>query len=204
MALGLPYDSEDGPGLGRRGHRHPHRGRSGPVHRAGGTPRSGAAVRRTTPSAWTGVYDLHLDAARAVDAVEGQPDLNERLVAALAARAGRQMRRVGARNAELTVAAPTGTISFMMGADTTGIEPDLGLVKFKKLVGGGTLEIVNQTVPRALRRLGYDDDQVDEIVDHIAEHHTALGAPAPRPGPRGGVRLRHRRQRHLLRRATSG
>ncbi len=63
---------------------------------------------------------------------------------------------VGVRNAQATVLAPTGTISFMMDADTTGIEPDLGLVKTKKLVGGGTMSIVNQTVRRALRRLGYD------------------------------------------------
>jgi ribonucleoside-diphosphate reductase alpha chain len=69
------------------------------------------------------------------------------------------------------------TISFMVDADTTGIEPDLGLVKLKKLVGGGTLQIVNQTVPRALRRLGYTEDQVAEIVAHVAEHHSALGAP---------------------------
>ena len=92
------------------------------------------------------------------------------------------MGRVGARNAELSVAAPTGTISFMMGADTTGIEPDLGLIKFKKLVGGGTMQIVNQTVPRALRRLGYTDDQIDDIVAHIAEEHSALGAPHLDPG----------------------
>ena len=83
----------------------------------------------------------------------------------------------GVRNAQATVLAPTGTISFMMDADTTGIEPDLGLIKTKKLVGGGTMSIVNQTVPRALRRLGYTDDQSDAIVAHIAEHHTAFGAP---------------------------
>ena len=65
----------------------------------------------------------------------------------------------------------------MMDADTTGIEPDLGLVKFKKLVGGGSLEIVNRTVPRALHRLGYDETQIDEIVAYIAEHHSVLGAP---------------------------
>ena len=83
----------------------------------------------------------------------------------------------GVRNAQASVLAPTGTISFMMDCDTTGIEPDLGLVKAKRLVGGGTMSIVNQTVPRALRRLGYDADQVAAIVEHIDVNHTALGAP---------------------------
>src|SRR5690606_20117974 len=105
-------------------------------------------------SGWQNVYDLHLQAARAVDAVEVQTDLNQWLVS-LGGAGGDRRAVHGGRNAELSVAAPTGTISFMMDADTTGIEPDLGLVKHKKLVGGGTLEIVNQTVPRALRRLGY-------------------------------------------------
>jgi adenosylcobalamin-dependent ribonucleoside-diphosphate reductase len=83
----------------------------------------------------------------------------------------------GVRNAQATVLAPTGTISFLMDCDTTGIEPDLGLVKTKKLVGGGTMSIVNQTVPRALRKLGYDAKQVGEIVAHIDEHKTIVGAP---------------------------
>ncbi len=84
---------------------------------------------------------------------------------------------VGVRNAQATVLAPTGTISFMMDCDTTGVEPDLGLVKFKKLVGGGTMSIVNQTVPRALRRLGYNDEQRDDMVAYVHEHATMLGAP---------------------------
>jgi len=83
----------------------------------------------------------------------------------------------GVRNAQASVLAPTGTISFMMDCDTTGIEPDLGLVKTKKLVGGGTMSIVNQTVPRALRRLGYDDGQIAEIVAYIDENKSILGAP---------------------------
>ncbi len=83
----------------------------------------------------------------------------------------------GVRNAQATVLAPTGTIGLLMDCDTTGVEPDLGLVKFKKLVGGGTMQFVNQTVPRALRRLGYTDVQVDEIVAYIDEHKTIVGAP---------------------------
>src|SRR5438552_13611353 len=83
----------------------------------------------------------------------------------------------GYRNAQATVLAPTGTIGLMMDCDTTGIEPDLALVKTKKLVGGGTMQIVNQTVPRALRRLGHSDDQVQSVVAHIHEHNTVDGAP---------------------------
>jgi ribonucleoside-diphosphate reductase alpha chain len=83
----------------------------------------------------------------------------------------------GVRNSQATVLAPTGTISFLMDCDTTGIEPDLGLVKTKKLVGGGTMSIVNQTVPRALRNLGYSGAQVGEIVAYIDEHKSIVGAP---------------------------
>jgi ribonucleoside-diphosphate reductase alpha chain len=87
----------------------------------------------------------------------------------------------GVRNSQATVLAPTGTIGLMMDCDTTGIEPDLGLVKTKKLVGGGTMSIVNQTVPRALRRLGYGDAQIEAVVAHIDEHKTILGAPELAP-----------------------
>jgi ribonucleoside-diphosphate reductase alpha chain len=83
----------------------------------------------------------------------------------------------GYRNAQATVLAPTGTIGFMMDCDTTGVEPDIALVKYKKLVGGGLMKIVNQTVPMALRRLGYSQAQIDEIVDYIDNHETIEGAP---------------------------
>jgi len=83
----------------------------------------------------------------------------------------------GVRNSQASVLAPTGTIGLMMDCDTTGIEPDLGLVKTKKLVGGGTMSIVNQTVPRALRNLGYDEAAIAEIVAYIDEHKTIVGAP---------------------------
>ncbi|MDQ3281697.1 MAG: vitamin B12-dependent ribonucleotide reductase [Acidobacteriota bacterium] len=83
----------------------------------------------------------------------------------------------GYRNAQISVLAPTGTIAFMMDCDTTGIEPDIALVKYKKLVGGGMLKIVNNTVPVALKRLGYDPKQVKEIVEYINENDTIEGAP---------------------------
>jgi ribonucleoside-diphosphate reductase alpha chain len=89
----------------------------------------------------------------------------------------------GWRNAQASVLAPTGTIGLMMDCDTTGIEPDLALVKFKKLVGGGSMQIVNQTVPRALRALGYQDEQVEAIVEYIAENGHVVDAP--------GLRLEH-------------
>lgn len=83
----------------------------------------------------------------------------------------------GVRNSQATVLAPTGTIGLMMDCDTTGIEPDLGLAKVKKLVGGGTMTIVNQTVPRALKALGYSKTQIDAIVRYIDEEKTVTGAP---------------------------
>ena len=86
----------------------------------------------------------------------------------------------GWRNAQASVLAPTGTIGLMMDCDTTGIEPDLALVKFKKLVGGGSMQIVNQTIPRALRKLGYAEETVEAIVEHIAEHGNVIDAPGLR------------------------
>ncbi len=86
----------------------------------------------------------------------------------------------GYRNAQASVLAPTGTIGLMMDCDTTGVEPDLALVKFKKLVGGGSMQIVNQTVPRALASLGYQVEQVEAIVEHIAEHGHVVDAPGLR------------------------
>ncbi len=87
----------------------------------------------------------------------------------------------GFRNAQASVLAPTGTIGFMMDCDTTGIEPDFSLVKFKKLVGGGSMQIVNQTIPRALKKLGYVDEQAEAIVAHIAEHGHVIDAPGLKP-----------------------
>jgi len=87
----------------------------------------------------------------------------------------------GVRNSQASVLAPTGTIALALDCDTTGIEPDLALTKAKKLVGGGTMLIVNQTVPRALRRLGYSNEQVDQIVAYVNEHKSIVGAPGFNP-----------------------
>src|SRR4051812_41972524 len=88
--------------------------------------------------------------------------------------------KAGYRNAQASVLAPTGTIGFMMDCDTTGVEPDFSLVKFKKLVGGGSMQIVNQTVPRALRKLGYAEETIEAVVEHIAEHGHVIDAPGLR------------------------
>jgi ribonucleoside-diphosphate reductase alpha chain len=90
-------------------------------------------------------------------------------------------RNHGFRNAQVTVLAPTGTIGFMMDCDTTGIEPELALIKYKKLVGGGVIKIVNQTVPSALIRLGYSAEEMEQIVAHIDVHGTIENAPSLRP-----------------------
>ena len=118
----------------------------------------------------------------------------------------------GYRNAQSSLLAPTGTIGLMMDCDTTGIEPDLALVKFKKLVGGGSMQIVNQTVPRALKNLGYPHEQVEAITEYIAEHGHVVNAPGLRPehyevfdcamgeraiGPMGHVRMMAAVQPHL-------
>ncbi|MER5454234.1 vitamin B12-dependent ribonucleotide reductase [Micromonospora sp. NPDC002389] len=87
----------------------------------------------------------------------------------------------GWRNSQASVLAPTGTIGLMMDCDTTGVEPDLALVKFKKLVGGGSMQIVNQTVPRALRSLGYPEEQVEAIVEHISDQGHVVDAPGLKP-----------------------
>ena len=107
----------------------------------------------------------------------------------------------GFRNAQATVLAPTGTISFLMDCDTTGVEPDIALVKYKHLVGGGTIRMVNRTVPRALERLGYDEKAIEAIVAHIDEHGTIEGAAGLDPEhlpvfdcadrPAGGTRSIH-------------
>jgi ribonucleoside-diphosphate reductase alpha chain len=89
--------------------------------------------------------------------------------------------KYGYRNAQATVLAPTGTISFLMDCDTTGVEPDFSLVKFKELVGGGNMTIVNKTVPLALQTLGYNEAEVEQIVAHIDEHGHIVGAPALKP-----------------------
>ena len=98
--------------------------------------------------------------------------------------------------------APTGTISFLMDCDTTGIEPDFSLVKYKELVGGGNMIIANRTVPMALRTLGYGEAEIEQIEAYVAEHGTIVGAPGLAAEHLVGVRRRRRRARDLAPRAT--
>jgi len=123
-----------------------------------------------------GVISMHRDALRGVNPknvpaalVAGAQDAWDRALT--------EGQKHGYRNAQASVIAPTGTIAFMMDCDTTGIEPDLALVKYKRLVGGGVIKIVNNTVPMALQRLGYKPDQVSDMVDHIDRTGTIEAAP---------------------------
>ena len=127
-----------------------------------------------------GVVEMHRDAAHRLKdgAVPAEMTAAAHTTIDEALEIGRQH---GFRNAQVTLLAPTGTIAFMMDCDTTGIEPDIALIKYKKLVGEGYLKIVNQTVPHALRKLGYTPAQVEEILAYINERETIEGAPGLRP-----------------------
>jgi ribonucleoside-diphosphate reductase alpha chain len=123
------------------------------------------------------VLRMHRDANAEIDNIDVvQRDLVDAATLAWD-NAVRDGEEYGVRNSQATVLAPTGTIGLMMDCDTTGIEPDLGLVKFKKLVGGGNMSIVNQTVPRALKNLGYEGPVVDRIVAYIDANKTIVGSP---------------------------
>jgi ribonucleoside-diphosphate reductase alpha chain len=123
-----------------------------------------------------GVMRMHRDASHDIDPSGIKGDLLEAAQRAWEEAVERGEEH-GYRNAQATVLAPTGTISFLMDCDTTGIEPDFSLVKFKELVGGGKMTIVNQSVPPALRTLGYSEAEIDQINAHIAEQNTIIGAP---------------------------
>jgi len=126
------------------------------------------------------VLRKHRDAVRDIDASLVSEDL---LSAAASAwdEAVELGEKYGVRNSQASLLAPTGTIGFMMDCDTTGIEPDFALTKFKTLVGGGSMIIVNQTIPRALKTLGYSKDEADEIVSYIHDNSTVVGAPHLKP-----------------------
>jgi ribonucleoside-diphosphate reductase alpha chain len=176
MSNGVPYDSDSGRGTAAAitalmtGRAYGESGRIaaalGPYERYG-----------ENREAHNNVMHMHRDAAY------GIPDAACRDEALLASarrswdEAVELGERHGYRNAQATVLAPTGTISFLMDCDTTGIEPDFSLVKFKELVGGGQMTIVNRTVPLALQTLGYSEPQIEQIEAHLAEHGTIVGAP---------------------------
>ena len=175
MSRGLPYDSEAGRAYAAAiaALMHGEANRVSALVAADRGPFEGYAINREPMN---GVMRKHRDALEAIDAAYVPYDLMQesRKVWQEVVELGEQH---GFRNAQVTVLAPTGTIAFMMDCDTTGIEPDIGLVKYKKLVGGGMLKIVNHTVPEALERLGYGSAEIQAIVDYVDEHDGIEGAP---------------------------
>lgn len=180
MSMGLPYDSDAGRAMAAAitslmtatAYR-----RSAEL---AGIVGPYAAYERNA-AAHTRVMRKH---AAATDSVRPTGDADARLLVEAAAEWKDCLalgERHGWRNAQASVLAPTGTIGLMMDCDTTGIEPDLALVKHKKLVGGASMQIVNQTVPAALRSLGYPEETVEAIVEHVAAHGHVIGAPGLRP-----------------------
>ncbi|NLE19083.1 MAG: vitamin B12-dependent ribonucleotide reductase [Propioniciclava sp.] len=176
MAMGRGYDSEGGRTLAA----------------AITSLMTGAAYRRSAElAAVVGPYagyarnaSAHQKVMRKHQAANDDLVLTEKADAPVLAAATEEWAKVvelgaknGFRNAQASLLAPTGTIGFMMDCDTTGIEPDFSLVKFKKLVGGGSMQIVNQTIPRALKRMGYTAEVAEAIVAYIAEHGHVVGAP---------------------------
>jgi ribonucleoside-diphosphate reductase alpha chain len=179
MSNGVPYDSDEGRNLSAAitslmcGEAY--RQSSEIAEAMGPFPRY-----RMNRKPFLEVIGMHKAAAESVPAAGVPEDLHaaHREVWKQALQSGTKH---GFKNGQVTVLAPTGTIAFMMDCDTTGVEPDIALVKYKKLVGGGFLKIVNRTVPMALERLGYSRDEVGAIIAHVDEHETIEGAPALKP-----------------------
>ena len=176
MALGYPYDSTEGRAWAAAltslmtGHAYAVSART--ASRMG--PFAGFADNEVH---MLNVLRMHRDAHAEIANTSVVPAELVQAGADAWAAAVRDGEEYGVRNSQASVLAPTGTIGLMMDCDTTGIEPDLGLVKMKKLVGGGTMMIVNQTIPRALRRLGYAAQQIDDIIAYIDREKSILGAP---------------------------
>jgi ribonucleoside-diphosphate reductase alpha chain len=176
MSNGMPYDSEAGRGTAAAITAL----MTGRAYRESAKVAAGVGAYERyeeNQQAHNHVMEMHRDAAYAI-ADETCSD-TELLAAARRSwdEAVELGEKYGYRNAQATVLAPTGTISFLMDCDTTGVEPDFSLVKFKELVGGGQMTIVNRTVPLALQTLGYSEQQVEQIEAHLAEHGTIVGAP---------------------------
>jgi ribonucleoside-diphosphate reductase alpha chain len=181
MSRGLPYDSDEGRAYAAAitavmtGEAY---AQSARVARDHGGPFSGFEVNREP---FLRVMRKHRDAVSEINAKQVPVDLFAGAQQAWdeAVELGEDF---GYRNAQATVLAPTGTIGFMMDCDTTGVEPDIALVKYKKLVGGGLMKIVNQTVPMALEKLGYTKPEIEAIIHHIDEQETIEGAPSLKDG----------------------
>ncbi len=174
MASGRPYDSDEGRALAGAitAIMHGQAYLSSSEHAANLGPFDGFALNREP---MLRVMEMHRSAVEAIDPSVPPELLDEaRAVWDECLESGRKH---GYRNSQVTVLAPTGTIAFMMDCDTTGVEPDIALVKYKQLAGGGMLKIVNRTVPMALKTLGYDDPTIRGVMDFVDEHDTIEGAP---------------------------
>ena len=179
MSRGLPYDSD-----GARAY-------AGAITAlmSGWAYRTSAVIARdvTGPfdgyaeneEPFLGVMKKHRRAVDKIDSTFVPSDLLDRGARRRGTRRSRSARSTAIRNGQATVLAPTGTIGFMMDCDTTGIEPDIALIKYKRLVGGGMIKIVNNTITEALSKLGYDEAQTKAIVDYIDTEETIEGAPGP-------------------------
>ncbi len=202
MSYGLSYDSDEGRALAgaltaiMTGHAYE---QSAEIAAATGAFPGYADARcsgvnkpleKNNIAATLGVIQLHRDAVEAIhpSAEFGYLKEEARRCWDRALLRGKQ---VGYRNAQVTVLAPTGTIAFLMDCDTTGVEPDIALVKYKLLAGGGLLKIVNRTVPEALHRLGYDADEIESIISHIEKFDTIEDVEDNGQTVRGGVKPEH-------------
>ncbi len=179
MANGLPYDSDGGrdfaAGITALMHGEAYLQSSKIAAELG--PCEGFPVNRDS---FLGVISMHRQALQGINprnVPENMTETNKKVWDDCLASGMKH----GYRNAQVTVLAPTGTIGFMMDCDTTGVEPDLALVKYKKMVGGGLIKIVNNVVPTALLKIGYTDQQASEIVNYIDQHGTIEGAPHLKP-----------------------
>src|SRR5262249_41997525 len=202
MSYGLPYDSNEGRALAgaitsiMTGHAYEqsaeiaaavgsfpgyHDSRCAPVSRP---------VTADNVESMLGVIQLHRNA---VEEIQPSQEFNYLKEEARACwdRALTRGRKAGYRNAQVTVLAPTGTIAFLMDCDTTGVEPDIALVKYKLLAGGGLLKIINRGVPQALQRLEYDARQIEGIVAHIEKHDTIEDVEDNGTTIRSGLKAEH-------------
>ena len=178
MSLGLPYDSDEGRSIAGA--------LTAILHLQAYVQSARMAEKKGAFEGFAenrepmlNVVEMHRDAVKRIHA--SCPDYLRQAAQRCGDEAVELGRRYGYRNAQVTVLAPTGTIAFMMDCDTTGVEPDIALVKYKLLAGGGMLKIVNRTVPMALRGLGYSEAQIDEIVKFIDATDTIEGAPGLKP-----------------------
>jgi ribonucleoside-diphosphate reductase alpha chain len=202
MSYGLPYDSDDGRALAgaitsiMTGHAYEQSAEIAaaigpfPGYRDARCAHVSRPLAKDNVDSMLGVIRQHRDA---VEKIQPSPEFNALKVEARACwdRALKRGKDVGYRNAQVTVLAPTGTIAFLMDCDTTGVEPDIALVKYKLLAGGGMLKIVNRTVPQALQRLGYSAKEIEGIIAHIEKHDTIEDVEENGQTIRSGLKAEH-------------